>query len=436
MKHLIVALLAIVGVNSGTSAAPTLTAPADISVPSPDPILVSGLAPDQPVDLESRRVANDGSIVTASATFRADKDGVVDTSSQAPLGGSYRGIEPLGLFWSATKPLAAPTSSPAKDMIEITLRSGGKELAAVSARTAPDPTRLVIEEKTPFAGAIVVRPDDRRRHPVLIVLGGSEGGDSTARTFAPFFAAQGYLVVGLPYYEPDYGQSKRIAGLPKAFTDIPVDRLVAVRAWLAGHPNADVRLIGLWGASKGAEFAAIAAARYDWLKAVVLIVPSDVVWEGWGGGGTPTASFAMAGKPLAFVPYLGMELEFARLGRGEPMELSRAHRAGRAAYPERVPAARIAIDRFAGAVMVVGGRDDRIWPSAEMAEAIAQTRAERGLPTVSLVYDRVGHALAGPGTEPAGGLVGNGGEASAIARARIEAWAATARFLARNLPTK
>lgn len=436
MKHLIVSLLAILCANTAAVAAPILSVPADISVPTPDPIIVSGLASDQQVDLESRRVTADGSIVTASATFQADKQGMVNTAIQAPLGGSYGGVDPLGLFWSATKPLEASKIQPAAGRVDIALRSGGLLIATTSARTGPDPASLVVEEKSPFPGAIVVRPNDRRRHPVLIVLGGSEGGDSTARVFAPLFAAQGYLVVGLPYYAPDYGQAKRIAGLPSSFTDIPVDRLVAVRAWLGKHPNADARSIGLWGASKGAEFAAIAAARYDWLKAVVLIVPSDVVWEGWGGRGDPTASFSIGGKPLAFVPYLGMELEFARLGRGERMELTRAHRAGRAAYPERISAARIALDRFSGAVMVVGGRDDRIWPSGEMAEAIARSRAARGLQTVSLVYDRVGHALAGPGTEPAKGLDGNGGEAPAIARARIEAWAATARFLDRYLPTK
>ncbi|MDT7933069.1 MAG: acyl-CoA thioester hydrolase/BAAT C-terminal domain-containing protein [Sphingomonadaceae bacterium] len=94
-----------------------------------------------------------------------------------------------------------------------------------------------------------------------------------------------------------------------------------MREWLKAQPEADANRIGLWGASKGAEFALIAASRYDWVKAVVAVVPSDVVWEGWGGSGPATASFAFDGRPLAFEPYVGMDAELAKVAKGEPMDL-------------------------------------------------------------------------------------------------------------------
>lgn len=57
----------------------------------------------------------------------------------------------------------------------------------------------------------------------------------------------------------------------------------------------------LSGASKGAEFALLAASHLDWIKAVVAITPSDVVWEGYGWHTEPgtTPLFALEGKPPA-----------------------------------------------------------------------------------------------------------------------------------------
>ena len=96
---------------------------------------------------------------------------------------------------------------------------------------------------------------------------------------------------------PPIGPS-RLPGLPTSFTEIPVDRLVEVRAWLAQQPGVDAERIGIWGASKGAEFALIAASHYNWINAVAAIVPSDLVWEGWGAAGPSRSSFSFGGKPF------------------------------------------------------------------------------------------------------------------------------------------
>ncbi|MBC7505038.1 MAG: hypothetical protein H7267_04865 [Sandarakinorhabdus sp.] len=217
--------------------------------------------------------------------------------------------------------------------------------------------------------------------PVVIVFGGSEGGSFVARTYAPMLAAQGFAALGLPYYSPGYDPKDRLPGLPTSFTDIPGDRLAEVKKWIDAQPDLDGRRIAIWGVSKGGEFAMLAASRLPWLTAVVSVVPSDVVWEGWGGQGPATASFSWDGKALPFVPYLGVDLELARVARGERMEMRRPNIAGRAANPERVRAATIPVENFAGEMLVIGGDDDRVWPSAGMARAIAERRDEAGRTT-------------------------------------------------------
>ncbi|MEL7232737.1 MAG: hypothetical protein AAGJ85_09540 [Pseudomonadota bacterium] len=51
-------------------------------------------------------------------------------------------------------------------------------------------------------------------------------------------------------------------------------------------PGADMESVGLWGVSKGAEYVLIAGERIEGIDAIAAIVPSDVVWEGWGANET------------------------------------------------------------------------------------------------------------------------------------------------------
>lgn len=289
----------------------------------------------------------------------------------------------------------------------------------------PPAAAVTITIATSFPGAVWAVPAARGRYPVLIVLGGSEGGSSTARDMAPRFAALGYATLGLPYYNPGWDPKDATPGLPSAFVDIPVDRLSQVRRWIAAQPQADARRIGIWGASKGAEFALIAATRYPWIKAVAAIVPTDVVWEGWGTDGPPRASFAWDGKGLPFQPYSGMTAELAKTAKGEMMDLRKVHDAGRRNFPDRLAAARIPVEHYRGALLVAGGDLDRIWPSSEMTRNIAAARARAGLRTVSLTFPDAGHAIAGAPGKTNPNWTALGGTAEGVKAARAKTWAAT-----------
>jgi dienelactone hydrolase len=427
------ALSAVAMLASSVTAQPVMTAPLDLTQPDIEPIRLSGLQPQQIIVIETiRRSDWRPEALVARAEFKADASGRIDAGAQAPISGTYSGIDPLGLFWSAgTRTIQS--DDPKGADVRILARVDGKVIASITAQSLPDAAQIVTEQVANFPGAIFSRPRTPGKHPAIIVLGGSEGGASTAREYAPIFAAQGYAVLGLPYYDAGYDPANKIAGLPTSFTEISVDQLTEARNWLSKQSTVDISRIGVWGVSKGAEFAAIAATRFDWITAVVAVVPSDVVWEGWGKAGPATSSFAFGGKVLPFVPYLGVELELARARRGEIMEMARPHAAGRAANPERVAAARIPIENYRGSLLVIGGLDDRVWPSGEMALAMADTRAKAGLATVKLVYENVGHTLAGPGTKPSIGYAIVGGKPSAIAKARAEAWRATFAFLKNTL---
>lgn len=432
MRPLLLALV-LATVPALSRAAPRLEAPPDLNGDDPAPVRLAGLAPGQEVELISTRQGNRSQgfapptlrAYVAHARFRADARGRLDLAAAAPLSGDYAGADKSGLFWSAEDARAPVAGDPPPGQVRVEAQVDGHTVASADLRTTPDTATLVTESVADFPGAVFVRLPGSVRRPVVIVLGGSEGGSMTAKAFAPRFAAEGYAVLGLPYYDPGWNPADRLPGLPNAFMDIPVDRLAKVRDWLAARPDVDADRIGIWGASKGAEFALIAASRYPWIKAVAAVVPTDVVWEGWGRTGPAAASFAFDGRGLPFQRYQGMEAEIAKAARGQPMSLRPVHDAGRKAHPEDLAAARIPVERYKGPLVLVGGGDDQVWPSGEMASIVAETRRKAGLPTTLIVEPHAGHGLGGPGYDPAAPLTVLGGDAQSNARARRLGWKAT-----------
>ncbi|WP_298304367.1 acyl-CoA thioester hydrolase/BAAT C-terminal domain-containing protein [uncultured Erythrobacter sp.] len=274
-----------------------------------------------------------------------------------------------------------------------------------------------------------MKPEGDGPFPAITGLGGSEGGDSSARRKAPQFLAEGYAVLGLPYYSPAWGdQPQQFPGLPRAFAEIPVDSAEVAKVWLSARGDIRADSIGIYGISKGAEYALLAGSKIEGFAAIAAIVPTDVVWEGWGtADGSRPSSFSWRGEALPFVQYQGMTEEFTNpTGPNGRPRLRLPHDKGRTANPEQAVAARIAVEAIDEPVLVAGGDADLAWNSGEMAQNIAERRAEAGLPTVSLVFTDAGHALSGTGAP-------SDQRAAADTAAQRVIWPATLAFFAENL---
>lgn len=419
---------------------------ADVLVGEPLSMALSGLPPGGEVTLSATRAVEDffgRRIYTAQARFTADADGRVDLARSAPVAGSYSGADLRGLFWSMV-PGSGEAQAMAAGQVQLEARQADKPPVVQTLHLRAAAPTLQWRDATPFPGARLALLPGGGKRPAVIALGGSEGGSRMVSASAALLASHGFAVLALPYYSPPgFGvngpTAPEVAGLPTAFADIPVDRLDAARAWLAQQPEVDASRIALYGVSKGAEFALLAASRMAWPKAVVAIVPSDVVWEGWGPGVAPgqRSSFSWKGEPLPFVPYVDFEKEFLGFQTGQPVIIRRPQDKGRAAFPERVAPARIAVENYAGPVLLVGSQGDQVWDSGGMAQAMAAQRQAAGLETVALVYSDAGHALSGTGWAPTtqvnAGPMKMGGNPQADARAQAEAFARTLVFLRETL---
>ncbi|MBH9576696.1 acyl-CoA thioesterase/BAAT N-terminal domain-containing protein [Inhella proteolytica] len=413
-------------------------------------LALADLQPGQTVTLRAERTVRtfSGPVrrFMSEARFQADAQGRVDLTAQAPLpGGSYAGADVRGLLWSM-RMQDGEVKEPVFNRIQFQLHDAeGKPLAQAELRLTQALPDVQTRKPAGFPGALFAHRAGAAKRPALILLGGSEGGSAINRD-APFWASQGYAVLALPYYSPRSWspsgmQPPELPELPANFVDIPIERLEQARAWLAEQPEVDATRIGVQGTSKGAEFALIAGTRLPWIKGIAAIVPSDVVWEGWGEGVEPgkRSSFAWQGQALDFVPYKDFQQEFAGAALGEPIVIRRPLDKGRAAAtPAQIEKARIPVERIAAPVFLLGGDDDQVWDSGRMAQALADRRAQvPGLKTMLLRHAEAGHFLGGTGTGPTthynDGLMKNGGTPAANARAQAEGHAALKAFWAATL---
>ena len=206
-----------------------------------------------------------------------------------------------------------------------------------------------------FAGTICA-PNDGARHAAILLLGGSEGGDSMARA-AELFEAHGYVAASVAYF--------RVRGLPSTLENVPVETVGRAIDALSVRNDVDPHRLAVFGFSKGGELALLAASVYPSIHAVVADVPSPFAWQGISSSnGTPTSSWSIAGKSLPFVPYaerIGAVLSPA-VRNDEPIELRHLYDTSmkdRAA----VDRAFFHLERIRGPILLLAGDDDQLWDS-------------------------------------------------------------------------
>ncbi len=371
---------------------------------------VRGLEPNALAIISAKRFSSRSQTWYDSfAAFRANEQGRIDPMNDAPIAARWSGADPTGLFWSmqssatqaepptATRPWGLITFSVDADADGQPDATGEVELL----RGRDDLVETRVGDSLP--GAFLLRPPGDERLPVVIALGGSEGNDGAARSVGRQLASRGFAVFGLPYYSPAWGdQAQQFPDLPRAFANLPLEPLRDARDWIRARDDLDGEHIGVWGVSKGGEFALAGASRIEGFSAIVAYVPSDVIWEGWGlGRGQPSpSSFSWEGEPLPFVPYLGMGAEFAKGERDQPVKIRLAHDAGRLANPDRVAEARIEVELIDEPVMLIGGDADTTWDSGDMVRNIKERRDAAGLDTLLIVDRNAGHGLSGHAFTP------------------------------------
>lgn len=286
-----------------------------------------------------------------------------------------------------------------------------------------------------FTGTVCA-PSSPGKHPAILLLGGSEGGNSMA-PIAKRFAGFGYVAASVAYFGAP--------GLPKTLENIPVETVGAALNDVAKRADVDRDKIAILGGSKGGELALLAASTYPQIHAVIADVPSPFAWEGIAAGpGAPESSWTIGGKPVPYVPYssaMGEQFMNAYTMH-QPLDLRKGYDAAMTDNKADIAPAMFQLQNIHGPVLLLAGDDDQIWNSdAQCAMALAYLQQHHHAYADKYVhYAGAGHMFlfARPGHASTQAALGPmtlllGGSDQANLTAANAAWPLIGQFLQQSL---
>ncbi|MBL8924537.1 MAG: acyl-CoA thioesterase/BAAT N-terminal domain-containing protein [Myxococcaceae bacterium] len=344
-------------------------------------ILVEGLPPCRPLDMIFGQAVGG----FAYAVFRADFDGVVSTARQAPVSGSWRGVDADGPIYSSEGGLFVQNVNVLADWgasayLEVTwprraLSRGVDVLPVRGARGVYGDLYL---------------PASAAPWPILIAIGGREGGSAVTNELARTFVEQGYLVLALSYWG--------IETLPARMDRLPLEYFLSAIEVAKEYPGARMDRVGLIGVGRGGEAALLVGSLSTQVKAVVSVVGSGVSWPAADPWTEPTWTFQDAGVP--HVPWVNAQ-PVTRTRPDGGVEVTQREQWSetlRQASPQALEAATIAVERIGGPVLLLSAGDDQVWPSCSLSDVAWARLVDAGhVGRFSLdgreCYPGAGHAL-------------------------------------------
>lgn len=423
-------------------------APESAVLDVPFSIRVTGLVPSKPVKLRASHIDHAGVEWAAEALYKADATGIVDLNEQTPESAAYSDADPMGLIWSMTpveedKRYEMLTRSPDLSPFVITFSVivDGQTVATKEVERlymAPGVQRIEVRKDGLFGTLFIPAGDGP--HPAITLVSGSGGGIFEYR--AALYAAHGVAAFALAYFNYET--------LPKILVDIPLEYFEKSIQYLQHRDDIDGDRLAITGGSRGGELSLVLGSVFPAYKVVIADVPSGIVWGGFGHDPVEgnKAAWIHNGEPL---PYMDAEFDpdiYSYYGdyteRGEAIPGTPGFLETMKRNEAVVKKAGIPVENIRGAVLLISGEDDQMWPSTDLAD-IALRRLEANnfpYPYEHVSYPNVGHLIMppyGPTTivsikHPVdGGYYAFGGKPEANYRAGIDSWHKTLGFLKTHL---
>ncbi|XP_071485477.1 acyl-coenzyme A thioesterase 1-like [Diadema antillarum] len=235
-------------------------------------IRAAGLHPGQPVTIQAEvRTECQRFVFQSSAIFKADSQGEVAVARQPSLGGTYEGIEPMGLIWSC-KPVPAVAhlyprvkKTDSRLPLRYTLRlvdhesPGQEELALVVMERRYLADHVERHEFTEGkAHGVFFLPKQRGSSdplPVVIELRGI--GNGVLEDRASLLASHGYAVFAL-----DFLKSVVVGEMPDTYY-FDSQAILDLFEYISQHSRLDEKRVGMFGYCTGSTLVIHIAARLN-----------------------------------------------------------------------------------------------------------------------------------------------------------------------------
>ncbi|XP_057586408.1 peroxisomal succinyl-coenzyme A thioesterase-like [Hippopotamus amphibius kiboko] len=390
-------------------------------------IVVRGLAPGQPVTLRASLRDEKGARFRAHARYCADAHGQLDLERAPALGGSFAGLEPMGLIWALEpeKPfwrfLKRDVQTPFAVELEV-LEGHEPEARRLLGRTVHERDFLPpgVRREPVRAGrvrATLFLPPGPGPFPGIIDIFGVGGGLLEYR--ASLLAGHGFATLALAYYD--------FEDLPKKFDTIHLDYFEEALCYMLQHTQVKGPGIGLLGISLGADICLSMASFLKNISATVSI-----------NGSGFSVNKAICYKENS-IPPLGHDLRRTKVAFSGLLDIVdiRNDIVGGRENPCMIP-----IEKAQGPILFIVGQDDHNWRS----EFYAQTASERlqayGKEKPQIIcYPGTGHYIEPPYFPMCPASLHKlldkpvmwGGEPRAHCKAQVDAWKQVLMFFTKHL---
>ncbi|XP_027425675.1 acyl-coenzyme A thioesterase 1-like isoform X1 [Zalophus californianus] len=391
---------------------------------------VRGLAPRQPVTLRASLRDERGALFRAQARYQADAGGLLDLERAPALGGSFVGLEPMGLLWALEpeKPLVRLVKRDVQTPFAVELEvldghepDAGRVLGrAVHER---DFLRPGVRREPVRAGrvrATLFLPPEPGPFPGIVDIYGVGSGLLEQR--ASLLAGKGFAVMALAYHNYE--------DLPKGLEILHLDYFEEAVNYLLDHPQVKGPGVGLLGSSKGGELCLSMASFLKGITASVII----------------NGSVAIVGGALHYkdetLPPLGIDPSRIRLTKDGLTDILHVLNSPLEGADQK---SFIPVERAESAFLFLVGQDDRNWKSEFFANEASKCLQAHGREKPQIIcYPGTGHYIEPPYFPMCraslhifvGGPVIWGGEPRAHAMAQVDAWKQLQTFFHKHLVEK
>ncbi|KAM5272996.1 peroxisomal succinyl-coenzyme A thioesterase-like [Ctenodactylus gundi] len=390
-------------------------------------IAVRGLAPEQPVTLRAALRDEKGALFRAHARYRADAAGRLDLARAPALGGSFAGLEPMGLIWAMEpdKPFWRLIKRDVRTPFVVQLEvldghepDGGRLLARAEHERhflPPGVRRVPVREGR--VRATLFLPPGPGPFPGIIDIYGLGGGLLEYR--ASLLAGHGFATLALAYYG--------FEDLPKDYSSLHLDYFEESMRYMLQHPQVKGPGLGLLGVSMGADICLSMASFLKNVSATVSI-------NGSGTSGNRTICYKQTS-----IPPLGQDLRRTKVTFSGILDIVdiRNDIIGGHENPSMIP-----IERAKGPILFIVGQDDHNWRSDFYAHTASERLQTHGKEKPQIIsYPGTGHYIEPPYFPmcPASlhRLVNQtviwGGEPRNHSKAQTDAWKQILSFFSKHL---
>lgn len=365
--------------------------------------------------------------------YITDDNGNVDLKNTAPIEGTYKNCNSMGLFYSMRiKELQKCT--PPQKLYEVNENRSYNIFFTVEINNHvlafQKHTRLFcdknIKSETIVSKNLVARyftSNEIKKRPAIIVVSGSDGRIEKAQAISEIFATRGYSALAVCYF----GMEESSSYLNK----ISIEIIKNAINWLKMKDTVDESHIAIYGRSKGGELVLLAASLFKELNCVIANVPSCYVYEGLKNA-LPShhSSWMYQNKEIPYLKFsifLLIQVAIKKLvGQKNTMSWMYKNLIEKGNTNE----AAIAVEKINGPILMLSSASDDIWPSLLHCEIVSKRLSKKRFKYnyKHCTYEKAGHMLTLP-FQSIPSLQKCRGNLEPWAKACVDSWKETIEFL-------